>query len=57
LGSAVAEINSSQINSPKHILIGVNDNYGKCGDYNFMKNKYGLTPDSIYGRIIKEIDG
>ena len=33
------------------IRIGINDQYTKGGSYNFLKDKYGLTPDKIIEKI------
>ena len=52
LGSAVAEVNSTLINSPKHLLIGIPDNYEISGDYEYIKEKYGLTSKQIAKKIL-----
>ena len=37
LGSAIAEVKSQIENSPKHLILGIKDLYGKGGSYNFLK--------------------
>ena len=51
LGSAISEELSKLDNHPKMIRIGINDQYTKGGSYNFLKDKYGLTPDKIIEKI------
>ena len=52
LGSAIAESLSSIENSPKHIFFGINDSYSKGGEYDFLKEKFGLTSKKISEKII-----
>ena len=52
LGSAVSECKSKISGSPKQLFLGVQDVYGKCGDYKFMLDKHRLTPQSIAEDII-----
>ena len=52
LGSAIAEINSSIINSPKQIFIGLPDIYDNGGEYNDIKEKYGLRANLVAKQII-----
>ena len=47
LGSAISEFKSTLLNSPKQLFIGVNDNYSKGGNYEFLLEKHGLTADKI----------
>lgn len=51
LGSAISEELSKLDNHPKMIRIGINDQYTKGGSYNFLKDKYELTPDKISEKI------
>ena len=46
LGSAIAEVKSQIENSPKHLILGIKDLYGKGGSYNFEK-KHRLTAELI----------
>ena len=47
LGSAIAEVKSQIENSPKHLILGIKDLYGKGGSYNFLKKKHRLTAELI----------
>ena len=51
LGSAVAEVNSTLSNSPKHLLIGIPDNYEISGEYDYIKERCGLTSKKIAKKI------
>ena len=51
LGSAISECLSSIENSSKHIFIGINDTYSSGGEYEFLKKKFGLTPEKICEKI------
>ena len=52
LGSAVSEHKSKISGSPKQLFLGVQDVYGKCGNYKFMLDKHRLTSQSIAEDII-----
>jgi len=52
LSSAVAECLSSYSNTPLHLAIGINDFFPKPGDYPYMLNQCGLTPEQIAYKII-----
>ena len=54
LGSAIAEHKSSLKKSPKLLMLGVKDTYGKCGDYKFMLKKHRLSPEMIVDDIFTE---
>ncbi len=54
LGGAIAEYNSSIKNSAEQLMIGVQDTYGKCGSYDFMKDKHGLTEEKILKNILNK---
>lgn len=54
LGSAVAECLVGIKNSPTQIFFGINDTYTEGGDYNFLKQKFNLTPDFISKKIISK---
>lgn len=55
LGSAISEVVAKETIFPKQIFIGVNDEYGSCGSYQFMLEKHGLTPLKIVDTILKNI--
>lgn len=53
LGSAVAEVLSSQKNSPPLIRIGTEDNFVKyVGSQTYLRKKLGLTAEAIVEKII-----
>ena len=54
LGSAIAERLVGIKNSPEQIFFGINDSYSEGGDYNFLKQKFNLTPDFISKKIISK---
>lgn len=56
LGSAIAEHNSTFRNSPKQLLLGVKDIYGKGGTYNYLLEKHRLTSEKIVEDILKNLD-
>lgn len=51
LGSAISEVNSSLINPVNQTFIGLPDDYGKGGEYEDLKVKFGLSEESIYRKI------
>ena len=55
LGSAIAEYKSTKKNSPKQLFIGINDIYSSGGEYNFLKEKHGLTADKIVSKVLSII--
>ncbi len=57
LGGAVAEELSALEKRPKHLIIGIKDNYIKPGEYNYLVEQYGLTAEQIANRIEKEYKG
>ena len=54
LGSAISDIISSQNKSIKLIKFAINDRYDKGGDYQYLKEKNGLTANQILKNIINE---
>ena len=54
LGSAIAECLAGIKNSPEQIFFGINDSYSEGGDYNFLKQKFNLTPNFISTKIISK---
>lgn len=53
LGGAIAEFYSDFDVRPKHLIIGLEDNYGSTADYFFLLEKYGLTGEGIFSSVIK----
>ena len=56
LGSAVAEILSSEITKTKLIRLGINDNYSSGGSYEYLKNIHGLSVQKILRTILKNYE-
>lgn len=52
LGSAISEYKSTLKRSPKQIFLGIKDIYSKGGEYQFLKEKHGLTSEKIVEDII-----
>ncbi len=52
LGSAISEVLSKQPKSPPQLFLGINDTYGKAGDYEFLKKKYGLNSENIVAKAL-----
>ncbi|MDR2169451.1 MAG: transketolase family protein [Planctomycetaceae bacterium] len=55
LGSAVAEYKSTLKNTPPQLFIGIPDTFCKPGDYQYLLNHFGLTPESIAQKIQEHI--
>ena len=53
LGSSIAECLADQHNTPKHLMIGINDKYSNGGSYEYLLNHYGLTAKKIANKILK----
>ena len=51
LGSAVAECVTQLKHSPRQIFIGIKDHYDKGGEYNFLKEKHGLSAEKIVENV------
>ena len=56
LGSAVSEVISSLKNTPRQLMLGVNDFYAKSGSYNYLKSFYRLVPEKILEDIEKVLN-
>lgn len=54
LGTAVAEVLSTQTNHGQLLRIGTGDKYEAAGDYEYMLQKHGLTPDGIVDIILNK---
>lgn len=52
LGGAVAEELALFKNKPPHLIIGMSDEFKTAGDYKYMIEKYGLSPESIAQNIL-----
>ena len=57
LGSSIAETLSAQTSHGKLLRLGTGDHYKAAGDYNYMLQIHGLTPDGITSSILNEIGG
>lgn len=55
LGSAVAETLATQTSHGKLLRLGTGDVYKAAGEYNYMLEVHGLTPDGIKEAILKAI--
>ena len=55
LGSAVADLLIEKPNAPRFLKLGIKDKYSVVGDYMFLKEQHGLTPEVISKRIIDEL--
>lgn len=53
LGSAVAEVLSENIPTPL-LRVGVLDSFGEVGPVDYLKKRFGLTPDDVYSSV-KEV--
>ena len=57
LGSAVSETLSSQTRHGKLVRLGTGDRYEKAGNYDYMLNIHGLTPEKVAEKIKTEVYG
>ena len=57
LGSAVAETLAGTAQKPEHLIIGLNDEYKHAGDYKYLVEQYGLSPEQIVEKIKKAYKG
>ena len=53
LGGAVAEILALEEHKPKQLIIGISDEYKHAGEYKYLLEQYGLTPEDIVNKILK----
>ena len=56
LGSAVADILMEKPNSPRLVKVGIDNKYSVVGDYGFLLQQHGLTPEGISQTILKELE-
>jgi len=55
LGSAVAEFKAGVKVAPPQLIIGLPDYFGKTGEYDFMKERYGLLGSAIAERVLRTV--
>lgn len=55
LGSAVAEYKATLQNTPKQIMLGIQDKFEKAGDYAYMLEKCGLSAPKIVETVRQNI--
>lgn len=55
LGSAVAEYKSKSNIEIPHMIIGLEDKFGKSGDYRYLLEKYNLTGEKIAKQVLKNL--
>ncbi len=55
LGTAISEHMASLKSHPKLLTIGVNDYYSKGGNYEFLKEKHGLSADKIVSNVLENL--
>ena len=53
--SYCSEVVSTVKNSPKQLFLGLKDTYSKGGNYNYLKEKFRLTPKMICEDIKKNL--
>jgi transketolase len=51
LGSAIAEFSSVFASRPRQLTLGLPDEFGVTGDYDYLKEKYGLIGEGIAQKI------
>lgn len=56
LGSAVADVLMEKQNSPRLVKLGIENKYSVVGDYGFLLQQHGLTPEGISQTILKEFE-
>lgn len=57
LGSAVAEYKAGIPNSPRQLMVGLPDAFGKAGEYSYLLEQYGLTASDIAHVIAHTLEG
>ena len=51
LGSAIAELKSIYLNAPPHVIIGLSDNFGPTGSYEYLLQHHELNSESIFFKV------
>ena len=54
LGSAVAEYLAGKRNRPPQLILGLTDEYKHAGEYDYLIEQYGLTPEQIVEGILSK---
>lgn len=57
LGSAVSEILAQDKDSPPQYIIGIDDEYKRAGEYQYLIEQYGLQTEQIAQKIMKKYKG
>lgn len=56
LGSAISEVLAEQTTHGRLLRFGTSDKYEAAGNYNYMLEVHGLTPENIANTIIKKME-
>jgi len=56
LGSAISEHLTQFTNSPPQLILGIPDKFPKAGEYQWLLEQLGLTPESIKQQILKKYE-
>lgn len=51
LGGAVAEVLSEVKNRPRHVILGISDEFKHAGTYEHLIEEYGLKPEQVFEKI------
>jgi len=55
LGSAVAEYKAAKSSSPPQLMLGLPDHFDVSGEYGFLLEHHGLTPEVIAQRVLNRL--
>lgn len=55
LGTAVADEFLAKDNAPKLLKIGIDNKYSTVGDYTFLREQHGLTPEGIANKVVERL--
>ena len=55
LGSAIAEHFSFHKDSPRHLILGLPDNFGPTAEYEYLLEHYHLNGEGIFNSIKKAL--
>lgn len=56
LGSAVSEVIAEQKSNINLMRIGIEDKFLHAGDYSYLLQQCGLTPDLIFSRVVQKLE-
>ena len=56
LGTAIADVLSEKRNSAPLLKLGVQDHFMPVGDYNYLVEQAGLTPEQIAASIENKLN-